>query len=592
MPKAITELPVGEKVKDPNSMYYGQPITFEVLDFSHAGYPADSVTLLSEKTIMLKSFDAKEPSNPNADRQNYGNNRYLHSNIRQWLNKDASPWYQNQHAYDEPPNSSYASDNPYENEVGFLSNLSADMKAKLLNTTLTVAKNTVTDGGGSEQVTDQVFLLSETEVGLGNENGIAEGTPFNVFSSGATRQTYPTQEAVDNSTYTSTPLNVNEPWYWWLRTPFVDHSRSARIVYSSGTLSYSSAYSGYYGVRPALNLKSDILVSDVPDGEGVYTISYNSAPQISGADQDLGAFASALQKTYSVTDGEGDSFSIIEKINGEEIQTINPATGGINYVYDLTSQWGTLPLGSHTATIIATDSKGLGSTRTWTFKKTNSTAESPTIVTPINGMRTTEAPEFHFIIGTDPEGNSQKFKIQIADNQGMTENLEEITTGFEVYENGDWYPIESATNVDDRKELRLAYTGALAKNTKKYYRVASIDSGSNSPSYSSVQEIKIGNVLDEHSLPFNVDSMPERISVTFKANIDPKATAQVLVCNNALDAEPTWEDMTTEYLDKKQYRFTNQTKTAADWAISIRFVVSANDAIGEISVSANGGGLS
>ena len=48
------------------------------------------------------------------------------------------------------------------------------MLAALLTTTLTVAKPG-TDGGGSETVQDKIFLLSMAEVGLGSENGVAEG---------------------------------------------------------------------------------------------------------------------------------------------------------------------------------------------------------------------------------------------------------------------------------------------------------------------------------------------------------------------------------------------------------------------------------
>lgn len=44
-------------------------------------------------------FDATEPSNGNSDRRNYGNNRYIYSNLRQWLNSPAAAgqWYTAQH---------------------------------------------------------------------------------------------------------------------------------------------------------------------------------------------------------------------------------------------------------------------------------------------------------------------------------------------------------------------------------------------------------------------------------------------------------------------------------------------------------------
>lgn len=374
MPQLLSSLPVGAKVKDLNTKYYGEPIIFQVIDKNHPGYPANSVTLLTEKIITLKAFDAREPLNPNIYRRDYGNNRYAHSNIRQWLNKDTSPWYAARHGYDAPPNNSnvWSNYNGYEAEAGFLSNFSAELKAKVLLTTLTVAKNTVTDGGGSETVQDKVFLLSETEVGLGNENGIAEGTPFSFFSSDAARQAYPTAEVVSNSEYTTASLNANQPLYWWLRTPLFSGAHNVRLVNLSGSLSSDGACVGICGVRPALNLPSDILVSDSTDADGTYIIVWNKTPIISGSDSNLGSKSASFTVNYSVNDTDtGDTLTVTEKVDGTTLRTINNAVRNQTYTLDLSSVWSTLSLGSHTITITVTDDKGGTTTRTYTFTKTD-----------------------------------------------------------------------------------------------------------------------------------------------------------------------------------------------------------------------------
>lgn len=275
-------MPIGAKVKDTGTTYYGKPIVFQVAAKNHAGYPANSVTLLTERIITLKSFDAKEPSNSDSNRRSYGNNRYLHSNIRQWLNKDSSPWYSAQHGADQAPNSANVWDghNPYDNEAGFLANFSPHFKNRILTTTLTVAKNTVTDGGGSETVQDKVFLPSTTEVGLANENNIAEGSKWPLFTNDASRQANPTPEAVSNSSYTSSSLSASQPWYWWLRTPYSGSSYSARYVYSPGAIYHHFAWYGRGGARPALNLPSEIRVSDTPDTDGAYVILWNAVPTV------------------------------------------------------------------------------------------------------------------------------------------------------------------------------------------------------------------------------------------------------------------------------------------------------------------------
>ncbi|MED1904807.1 DUF6273 domain-containing protein [Cytobacillus firmus] len=283
MAQLLSNLPVGAKVKEPGTMYNGKPIIFQVAAKNHPGYPANSITLLTERIITLKAFDAMEPSNSDSNRRSYGNNRYLHSNIRQWLNKDSNPWYAAQHGQDQAPNAAnvWSNHNPYDTERGFLANFSANFKNKILNTTLTVAKNTVTDGGGSETVQDKLFLLSTTEVGLANENGIAEGSRLALFSTAdSSRLAYPTAEAVSQSSYTSTSLKASDPWYWWLRTPSAGYSYIVRSVYTSGALYDSHASDGYRGVRPALNLPSEIRVSDNPDTDGAYVISWNANPTV------------------------------------------------------------------------------------------------------------------------------------------------------------------------------------------------------------------------------------------------------------------------------------------------------------------------
>ena len=125
-----------------------------------------------------------------------------------------------------------------------------------LNDTITVAKSS-TDGGGSEQITRKVRLLTMTEVGLGNENGIAEGTQWPLFTDNNSRLAYPTAEAVSKSEYTSSNLNASSPWWWWLLTPSAGYANGVRGVFSDGSLNWSDAYRGYRGVRPALFLAPD-----------------------------------------------------------------------------------------------------------------------------------------------------------------------------------------------------------------------------------------------------------------------------------------------------------------------------------------------
>ncbi len=236
MSKTLGSLTVGAKIEVPVLSAYqsrfGSKIVFKIADKNHSGYPSNSVTLITEKIIQLMCFDAKEPSNSNSDRKQYGNNRYQYSNLLQWLNSNAAAgaWYSAKHSADAPPTNAnvWNNYNEYDAWAGFLAMLDPKFVAELLTTTQTVARNTVTDGGSYETVTSKMFLPSTTEVGLANENNIAEGTLLALFSNDASRVAYPTAQCVSNSEYKDANFSTSKGWYWWLRTPY-----SSRKLYGN-----------------------------------------------------------------------------------------------------------------------------------------------------------------------------------------------------------------------------------------------------------------------------------------------------------------------------------------------------------------------
>lgn len=274
MAQSINDLAVGSKVKFGRysvESEESQDIIWQIADKNHTGYPDDSITLITEKIIDIRAFDAKEPSNSDSNRQKYGNNRYKDSNIRQWLNKSGYPWFQKTHGADEPPTEEGTNNygTGYDDKPGFLSDFTDEELNAILDTTLTVAKNTAVDGGGTETVVDKIFLASVTEVGLANEPGGAEGSLLPLFSDDASRVAVVTKQVEDHSNYDKTGA-----WYWWLRSPSSSGSHHVRYVNASGALINNNAYRGSHGVRPLCNLKSDILVSDDPDVDEAYTIIF------------------------------------------------------------------------------------------------------------------------------------------------------------------------------------------------------------------------------------------------------------------------------------------------------------------------------
>lgn len=378
MSKTLGSLSVGAKIEVPVLSAYqsrfGSKIVFKIADKNHSGYPSNSVTLITEKIIQLMCFDAKEASNSNSDRKQYGNNRYQHSNILQWLNSNAAAgkWYSAKHSADAPPTNAnvWNNYNEYDAWAGFLAMIDPKFVAELLTTTQTVARNTVTDGGSYETVTSKMFLPSTTEVGLANENNIAEGTLLALFSNDASRVAYPTAQCVSNSEYTNSNFSTSKGWYWWLRTPYSSYACRVRYVHSDGSLYYYFACGGLIGVRPLCNLKSSILVSDSPNSDGNYTVIHNQPPVISGSNADLGIKRADFTYQYSVTDPDGDTVNVVEKIDGKTIATKNAITLGATQTLSVSGNTFTaLTNAKHTITITATDSAGNSAVRTLTFTK-------------------------------------------------------------------------------------------------------------------------------------------------------------------------------------------------------------------------------
>lgn len=192
--------------------------------------------------IGNKMFDNSEPNNSDNNRRYWGNNRYIWSNIRQWLNSSspANSWYSSQHSADAPPD--------YTNVAGFLHEWTEKEIGVLENASWVVTRHSV-DGGGSESFQNKIVLPSTTEMGLESGTG---GSKLDIFNSDGDR--------------------VVTGKYYWCRTPCPSSSRDVRIVYSSGTLEIGNAYNTGSGVRPLCKPLSNTIVSIETDSEGCYTI--------------------------------------------------------------------------------------------------------------------------------------------------------------------------------------------------------------------------------------------------------------------------------------------------------------------------------
>lgn len=576
MSKTLGSLSVGAKIEVPVLSAYqsrfGSKIVFKIADKNHSGYPSNSVTLITEKIIQNMASDAKEPSNSNSDRKNYGNNRHIYSNLLQWLNSNAAAgaWYSAKHSADQAPTTknTHVTYNPYTSWAGFLAMLDPKFVAELLTTTLTVVKST-TDGGSYETFTAKMFLASTTEVGLANENSIAEGTLLALFSNDASRVAYPTAECVSNADgYTNSGFATSKGWYWWLRTPHSSSASIVRYVISDGSLSYGYAYYGNFGVRPLCNLKSSILVSDSPNSDGNYTVIYNSAPS---APPSITAPATCYSgqniniSCAAATDPDGDALTYcFERSYNSGAWTQVQASASRTFTEAVSTAWNTLKY-----RVRAKDSYGNYSAYT-TSGDIAVIHNQPPVISGSNADLGTKRGDFTYQYSvTDPDNDVVNVVEKIDGKTIATKNA--ITLG--------------ATQT-------LSVSGntfTALTNAQHTITITATDSAGNSAVRTLTFTKSIAGFVITLSTPLEANSQPTRANIKVTRDIPAGGTFKVEATNNPFDASPVWEDCTNGVVQGVAHVFTNKINTAAQYGMNIRVTVQRGDALTACWVSGIGG---
>ena len=574
MAQLLSNLPVGAKVKFGRyqvASEAAQEIIWKIAAKNHSGYPTNAITLITEKIIDLRASDAKEPSNSDSDRQNYGNNRYSMSNLDQWLNKDsaAGAWYVAAHDADAPPSTSDSVNGyntQYSAKAGFQNLFTAAEKAAILNTTIRVVKASI-DGGGSEDITRKIFLPSTTEVGLANESGIAEGSKWALFTDNASRISYLTQQAFSNTSSTNKPSAVGNAWYWWLRTPYASNPYGVHLVYTEGTMS-SDAYYGAGGVRPALNLSSSISVSDTTDADGCYTIIWNTPPTpptTLNVPTDIygGKTAVISWNAGSDVDGNLAGYELERSINGGAYIQIYKGAA-LTYTDMITYGWDTVQY-----RVRSYDTSDAYSSYLTGALKTVINNRVPVISGSDGNLGVKTADFVQTYTVTDPDEGATVTVVEKID--------EVVHRTYSV--------VLGATNTFDITGV----TWLRLLNGSHTLTITATDNlgGVATRTYTFIKNMTSFSI--EPSIPFEASVMPTRIALSVSRSIPGGSTFEVLVCNNANDASPTWEDATSAVVGNLVHVFTNTTKTAATWAVGIKVNVERGTGSGACYVSRIGG---
>jgi hypothetical protein len=566
MSKQLSDLAVGAKIKF--GSYYGESIPWVITDKNHTGYPSGAVSLTTEKIIKIAAFDGKEAGNSDSNRKNYGNNRYQYANVRKWINSDAlaGNWYAAAHSADAPPTDANCNGyNGYDDQPGFLNGFTQNEKDALLATTLTVGKASV-DGGGTESVIDKIFLLSAAEAGLTGSD-FTEGSQLAYFTDNAKRIAVASQKAKDNSEYTG--VTAGSAWYYWLRTPYSGDSYNVRGVYSNGTLDNNNAYYGADGLRPACNLSSSLLISDNPDADGCYTAIYNYAPSAPSSITIPLAIIGDLNATIqwgaaTDTDGTITGYKLERKVDSGSWTQIYSGnafsfTDTINQAWEQV-QW----------RVRAYDNAGENGPYTTSEIKSVIHNQPPTtsLVDGTNlGTFDETAPAIEFTV-SDVDSDNVMLQFRLDGNLiGYFYADMEDDNSYTIPQDA-WIKLLNGVH---QLEVRLVDDhGNTVIKTLSFIKAV------------------LKAIVTLHD-PLSADERPSAILVSVTGSMPDGSDLLVEVCNNALDDDPAWEDMTDKAKMGKKFFFTNTDKTAENWGVNIRVTIERGISVEPVFITGIGG---
>ena len=311
-----------------------------------------------------------------------------------------------------------------------------------------------TDRSGANGLSCKIFLLSAREVGFSDTYIPNDGAKLDYFNSG-------------NGTDTKRVAKYNgSAALWWLRSPYTVSTIYVWVVNPDGRYLNNSAFNTY-GVRPALVLPTDLLVSD--DG----TVTTNTAPTTPGTINVPGTIqgGSTIEISWTAsTDAENN-------LEGYIVERSTNGGTSWSQVYQGSALKTTNTVAAGTQTVMyrvkAYDSDGLASGYRTSSQITvinNTAPTAPASITVPNTVYGGQSIVVTWGAATDPDGDA------------MTYALERQVDG------GDWAQIYTGPN--------LSFTDPITRGwTSVAYRVKAIDSRSASGPYATSPTRTVNNNL-------------------------------------------------------------------------------------------------
>lgn len=278
-------------------------------------------------------------------------------------------------------------------------------------------------------------------------------------------------------------------------------------------------------------------------------VSSNAGPVITGQDTDLGVKNVAFTYTYRVTDPDGDPVIITESLNGVTFNTLNNAPQNTDLVCRITGdQLKNLSTNSsNTLEIKASDSKGNTTYRRLVFSRTN---VAPEIVLTSTALGNVTGSLTLPITFNDADGDNMDITVSLNAEELLKQN---VKNGTKI-------------NFTIAKEKFLRIEPGVVQNL--VIRAVDPTGASTSKRVTFTRVVNRVEIKAKYTST-NLDAVVNSLFVTIRWLVAEGAVPTVMLCNNANDANPAWEDCTKSILDRTDCILVNNTKTAATWAIGV-----------------------
>ncbi len=357
-------------------------------------------------------------------------------------------------------------------------------------------------------------------------------------------------EALVRKYYDAGLLEIDD-WEWTI-TPYAGYADYARSVNTGGGLGSNSAWYGLGGVRPALFLAPDTLVSDTTDTDGAYIIQWNQPPttpsSISHATPQAGK--SLTITTGGSTDPEGNAIKYVWE---RRVDSGNYVQIGITTAKSITD---TVPTSgtNYQVRVKAVDANGAESA----YKTGTATAISYNTAPVISGSNQNvgakTAPLTYKYTVTDAEASSQTLTV-----------TETLTNGSKTITLRQYRTTSGAQNTADLTSVWLRLLGG----THVLKITASDGAGG-----TATRQITFSRTVTRiaASRAISTDAMVTKVFLSlYPADIPADAVLHCEVTNNPFDTTPVWEDISSK-VGRFVHIFQNTT-AAKGYGLAYRFTI-------------------